>query len=148
MQLTDLPQAKAWVAEVGTFDLRTFTLSNVSIAEACAVATLMSPEFIEYRGCILLRFVFDALDASGVDTWIDHFRGDVQAVETMVNHIHLWEFFKSQSEDEDEALVDLARRMATSWKCSARSQFPERVFAVEFDDGTNDYGPTLAIHTV
>lgn len=147
MQLTDLPQVKAWVADVGNFNLRTFTLSSVSIAEAYTVATLMSPGFIEYRGCILLDIAFDAFDTSGVDTWIDHTKGDIQSVESMVNHVHLWDFFNPQSENEDDALVDLAHRMATSWKCSACSQFPEKAFTVEFDDGTNDYGPTLSIHT-
>lgn len=144
MELNDLPEVRAWVAEVGNFDLRTFMLSSVSIAEAYSVAMLVSPEFVEYRDCVFLGFAFDA---SGVDVWIERLGGDRKSVEAMVNHVHLWDFFSPRSEIENEALVQLARRMANSWKCSARLQFHEKEFVVEFNDGADDYGPTLAIHT-
>ncbi|WP_181770925.1 hypothetical protein [Amycolatopsis pittospori] len=143
MELNGLPQVDAWCADLGSFDLRTFMLSNVSIAEACSVIALMSPGFVEYRGCIFLDFVFDA---SGVDAWIDRFDGVEQSVESAVNHVHLWDFFSPKSEAENDALVELAHRMVESWKSSALMQFPGREFVVQFSDGSDDYGPTLVIY--
>ncbi|MFB6722390.1 hypothetical protein ACFCV3_19595 [Kribbella sp. NPDC056345] len=144
MNLSGLPQVDDWVADFGDFGFRTFVLANVSIAEACSVATLLSPDFIEYNGCVVLEFVFDT---GGIDAWIERFEGDRKAVEGVVNHIHLWDLFKPKSETESVALVQLAQQMAISWKVAAASQFPGRDFVVESSDGSDDYGPTVTIRT-
>ncbi|REE98743.1 hypothetical protein [Thermomonospora umbrina] len=144
MDLNGIREVRAWIAEVGPFDLRTFMLSNVSIAEAGAVAMLVLPRFIEYRGCVLLDFTFDE---AGVDLWLERLQGERKAVEAMVNHVHLWDFFAPRAEAENEVLKDLGRRMVASWEAMALLQFPQKSFTVKFDDGSNDYGPTLAIST-
>jgi hypothetical protein len=144
VKLSDMPQAKNWTAEVGVFDLRAFILSNVSVAEAFSVVTLICPKFIEYRGCILLEFLFDE---EGVNAWLGQLKGDRASVEAVVNHVHLWDFFAPASEAENEALQDFAALMAQSWRYSAQAQYPQRRFFVEANVGLNDYGPTVIIHS-
>ena len=92
---------------------------------------------------MFLDFVFEP---SGVDVWSERMAGDAAAVESVVDHVHLCNFFAPQSEIENEALIDIGRVMASSWKCAAESQFPDREVIVEFNDGTDDYGPTVSIH--
>ncbi|WP_346113353.1 hypothetical protein [Nonomuraea maheshkhaliensis] len=135
---------KDWTADVGFFDLRTFILSNVSVAEAFSVATLLCPRFIEYRDCVFLEFAFEE---NSVNSWFNELKGDRAKVEAVVNHVHLWDFFAPASEADNEALQDFAARMAETWRHSARKQFPQRKFVVEANDGLNDYGPTVVIYS-
>lgn len=144
MELYDMPQIKDWTAHVGAFNLRTFMLANVSIAEAFSVAALLCPEFVEYRDCVFLKLFFDE---KIVDSWFGQLKNDGPAVESVVNHIHLWDFFAPASDNENEALQVLAERMAGTWQYSAEMQFPHRRFAVEADNGSGNYGPTVVIYS-
>ncbi|MFB6722387.1 hypothetical protein ACFCV3_19580 [Kribbella sp. NPDC056345] len=145
VELGDLPQVKAWTADLGVFDLRVFLMSNVSVTEACSLMTLISPEFLEYRGGVFLKFMYAP---EGVDHWMDHLNGDRRAVEVVMNHVHLWDFLAPKGDSEHEALVWFGRQVTHFWEVVLKSRFADREFVVEFDDGTNEYGPTLTLHSV
>jgi hypothetical protein len=145
VKLSDMPQVKAWTADVGVYDFKTFILSSVSVAEAFSVATLIWPRFVEYKECVFLDFAFDE---AGVDAWIKECNGDCKSVEAMVNHIHLWDYFAANSEIENEALGEVVARMAEAWRFAVKMQYPSRNFVVEVSVGVdNDYGPTLTLHS-
>ncbi len=145
MDLARLPQIQAWTDDLGEFDLRNFLLSAVSVAEASAVVSLLNPTFIEYRGCVLLESAFTP---APVDSWFEHFDGNLTSVESMVNHVHLWDSFNPQSPEEHQALTTMARYMATTWHHAAQAQFPARIFTTDFSDDPDDYGPTVTLYTV
>ncbi|MFB7371983.1 hypothetical protein ACFC0D_19310 [Streptomyces sp. NPDC056222] len=140
-----LPQLLEWVVESDEeFHLQGFTSSTVSVAEAIALAALYRPEFVEYEGCVFLGFKFDR---GGVDEWLENQSGDRRAVESVVNHVHLWDYFPLTSDAEYAALASLAEEIAAMWRNAVRDAFPGRKFEIAVSDGTGDYGPTLRLVT-
>ncbi|MGV9600756.1 hypothetical protein ACWDR1_29255 [Streptosporangium sandarakinum] len=144
MDPRDLEQVRSWILDRGDFDPRAFILSNISVAEAATLSTLFWPEFIEYRGYIFLKLAFTE---DGAQSWIAEFKGDRKSVESMLNHIHLWDFFAPATESEYSAISNMAVRMAEMWKCAVRARFPGQEFVVSISDDPEDYGPTLSIHS-
>ncbi|MFI5871688.1 hypothetical protein ACIBAH_04460 [Streptomyces sp. NPDC051445] len=116
--------------------------SNVSVAEAAALADLYWPKFVEYRDGVFLGFKFDR---NAVDDWFDHLQDDVRAVESVVNHVHLWDYFVITLESEYAALPALAESISVIWRAAAQAAFPDREFEVGVSDGSGDYGPTLRL---
>lgn len=145
MNFEEMPQVQAWASDVGTVNLKTFLLANVSVSEAFSLAEILYPAFVEYEGCVILGFAFDE---TGVRSWLDHFKGNRKSVEAMVNHLHLWDVFAAGSDVENAALSDLASRIGQVWENMARSRFPGREFVAEVSDGSDDYGPTVSLHSV
>lgn len=139
-----LPQLSEWVtgAEADGYHLQGFMSANVSVAEAAALADLYWPKFVEYRGSVFLGFKFDR---NAIDHWHDHLSGDRRAVEAVVNHVHLWDYFVVALESEYAALPELAESIAVIWRAAVREAFPDRGFEITVSDGSGDYGPTLRI---
>ncbi|GAB2601085.1 hypothetical protein [Kribbella endophytica] len=90
---------------------------------------------------MLLAFKFDE---TGVNNWLDHLKGDRQAVEAAVNHVHLWDVLAPQAPEEYTALSALAERIAAMWRAAARATFPDREFDISV---TDDYGPTITFNS-
>lgn len=143
MDLGGLPQLEGWMAGVD-FDPRTFILSTVTVAEAAAISLLFWPEFIEYRGCVFLKFVFDE---RVVESWFSKLNGDGKAVESVVNHVHLWDVFAAKTDAENGVLAELASRLAEMWNAALRLAFPDREFVVAAASGADDYGPTVSFRS-
>ncbi|MFJ3517851.1 hypothetical protein [Streptomyces sp. NPDC090131] len=139
-----LPQLSEWVtgAEADGYHLQGFMSSNVSVAEGVALADLYWPKFVEYRDRVFLGFKFDGRI---VDEWYDRLEGDGSAVESVVNHVHLWDYFAISLDPEYAALPDLAEVIAEMWRAAAQVNFPGRDFEVAVGDGSGDYGPTLRL---
>ena len=143
MDLSKLPQLEGWMASAG-FDPRTFILSTTTVAEAAATSLLFWPDFIEYRGCVFLRFVFDE---QTIDNWFSELKGDGKAVESVANHVHLWDVFAAKTDAENRVLAGLASRLAQMWNAALRFSFPDRKFVVTVTDDSNDYGPTVSFRS-
>lgn len=144
MDLSKLPQLQGWLTDGKEFHLYSFLLSTVTVGEAAAVSTLFWPEFTEYRGGVFLGFTFEQ---RGVDIWFDELKGDMSAVEGVVNHVHLWDVFAPKSEAEYAVLNDLAQRIAAMWRAALKSAFPSREFIVAVADASEDYGPTISLRS-
>lgn len=81
--------------------------------------------------------------------WWRQLSGDVAAVESVVNHVHLYDVFDhSDNELPDEVLEDLARVVAKCWKCALGDAYPSRSFEVRLSFGSEDYGPTVSFSSV
>ncbi|SIN33899.1 hypothetical protein [Micromonospora cremea] len=135
-----LPQVKEWVDGWGSFDHGSFVLVNTTVAEAVVLADILWPRFVEYRGGVFLGFRFDA---EGVDTWLAELDGDVPRVESMINHLHLWDIMNPAGDAEYVALSALAPRIAEAWRAALLLRLPDRDFVVTVADDPEDYGPTL-----
>jgi hypothetical protein len=143
VDLSKLPQLEGWMT--GTdFDPRTFILSTTTVAEAAAISLLFWPEFVEYRGCVFLKFVFDE---QAVENWFNELKGDGRAVESVTNHVHLWDVFAAKSHAENRVLAGLASRLAEMWYSALRLAFPDRKFVVTVADESDDYGPTVSFRS-
>ncbi len=99
---------------------------------------LASPTLIEVRGCVLLARKYDT---ENFDLWWIELGGDVPRIESVINHIHLWDEFPDQ--DDDQALSDLLRVIERGWREVLAKTFPERTFDVVIGDDPEDYGPTV-----
>ncbi|WP_322749977.1 MULTISPECIES: hypothetical protein [unclassified Frankia] len=145
MDLMKIPQVRDWTSGGSEFDPRAFVLSNVTVAEAVAVSMILWPEFIEYRGCLFLKFLFDE---QGVDTWFEQLQGDRRSIEAVVNHLHLWDVLAPGCDVEYDVLGDFANRIAEMWRAVVRVCFPSRSFIVETRNDTKEYGSTLVFYSV
>jgi hypothetical protein len=139
-----LPQLSEWVtgAEADGYHLQGFMSVNVSVAEATALADLYWPKLVEYRDCVFLGFKFDG---KSVDEWHGRLSGDWRAVESVVNHVHLWDYFVITLESEYAALPELADSIAVMWQAAVQKAFPGREFEITVSDGSGDDGPTLRL---
>lgn len=140
-----LPQISEWLGADRAFGLKPFLLENVSVAEALAVGGLIWPQFVEYRDGVFLEWAFDA---GNVDTWFETVKGDPRLVESVINHVHLWDCINTQGQQEESALLDLANLMKVTWQAAARQRFPDRHFTVEVATEEDDYGPTVYLQSI
>jgi hypothetical protein len=143
VDLSKLPQLEGWIAG-GAADPRAFLLANVTVGEAAALSLLFWPAFTEYRDCVFLSFLFER---HSVDRWFDELKGDKSAVESVVNHVHLWDVFAPKSEDEYAILSGIAPRIGEMWLAALKHQFPGREFVISVADESVDYGPTISFRS-
>lgn len=114
--------------------------ANVVGAERLLLAAdLFFPQFVEYRGCVLVPW---NAEPSNVDRWLSECDGDVRAVESVLNHLHLWDLFPADVPDDRVARFGAA--LASCWGAALASQFPRRAFVTGFADDEDDYGPTVS----
>ncbi|MCB1257655.1 MAG: hypothetical protein KDB26_11140 [Microthrixaceae bacterium] len=141
----ELPDAAAWTASYeGRPGLLDFVGVRVGLAGALAVAKVLRPDLIDFRGCVLLR---ERFSHSSFEEWWEQLDGDVPEIESVVNHLHLWDLFEVEDEDvlADRALGDLAVAIASSWRCLLAETYPDRRFHVRVTTSANgDYGPTIS----
>lgn len=142
MESEELPQVRAMLGD-GRFDPRGFMMATTTVAQAFVFLDLVWPDFVEYRGCIFLKWAFDQ---SNADTWFDEL-GDGRAVEGAVNHLHLWDVFSLRGQEDYSAASALAGRLLQTWKAALTNAFPHREFDVILTDDPDDYGPTLSFRS-
>ena len=110
---------------------------------AAAHAQFFYPEFIEIRGCIIFK---DRHDAESLDAWIRKCDGDLSSVESIINHMHFYDFPTNdtrKSEHRLETYEYLAKIAKRTWKAALAEQFPGRQFEFQYVTELDEYGPTL-----
>jgi hypothetical protein len=140
MDLRGLPGTEGFLDAGGEVDLHWYLQATVPVAGAVAVAELLWPEFVEYRGCVVPAFL---LDERAVDAWLDEAHAEVPSVEAVLSHLHLWDVFAPSSTTERQALSELAPVIARTWRGALRDAYPDRRFVVRAADEPEEYGPTL-----
>lgn len=118
-----------------------YVKQEVSIAAVVAMTDMLCPRFVDVEGAVLLE---TNADTETFQSWKQHFDGDLHAVESMLNHEHVWDLFPVNGEKDQAALEIVAERMAITWKAAAEAQFPDRTFTCQV---TDDYGPTVTLWT-
>jgi hypothetical protein len=108
-----------------------------------AGAWVFCPETTEYRGCIVLS---ERFNADNVDTWLEHFGGNVSDAEAMVNQTHLDDAFGLGDADEidDQDVAQLALALGECWQGVISARYPDRDITVTVsanEDGS--YGSTV-----
>jgi hypothetical protein len=144
MNPLDLPQISGWTQKTEEFDPRSFIMANSTLAEGVALSMIMWPEFVEYRNAVFLKIVFDQ---DVIDRWFD-VQDDCGTVESLVNHVHVWDMFVVRTEIEAAAAVFLAEKICEMWRAALKARFPDRSFRVTVDNRPEQYGPTLVLSSV
>ncbi len=120
-------------------------LDRVVTARGVLVCSkLFWPDFVHYRGGVFVDFQFQP---HLVDEWMDS-ATSVQEVESVVNHLHMWDLFISTANDVSEMhLHQLAQVLSRSWSAAASEAFPSIEFQTEVIGEPDDYGPTLYFYS-
>jgi hypothetical protein len=143
MDAQGIPCLEEWVVDGKDVHVQGYMLANVRVADAVVLADFYWPRFVEYRGGVFLASRFRK---QAVDDWFTRLEGDLRAVESVVNHIHLWDCFSPGTEAEYSALSRLAKGIAMMWECAARMELAGREVSVAVSDDPN--GPTLTLNSV
>lgn len=95
------------------------TLDKVAVTAAVALARFFWPEFIEVRGCILLK---DRYAPETFREWEGelHSRADIEAV---INHVHLWDVFPRDDAMSEDAMAFLGRVIEATWTAALVAAF-------------------------
>ncbi len=127
------------------------------LAFTIAAQWLFCPNFVEYRGCVVV--VKDGDDEGNltdehkktIDDWLDYFREDIPSTEVKANLLHLSGVFTGFGEipkEYDLYLLALARSVARCWEGLLAVQFPDRRFTVEvYGDSVSELDPEITFYT-
>jgi hypothetical protein len=137
-------RTREWSDRVGGWDLRQYIVNNIQVSDAFVMGKLFCPGFIERTGAVFVDFMFDEVS---YEQWVDQTKGDIPAIEKILNHLHLWDVFDPKSDQEYAAVSELTGKIAETWRTSANNAFPGRGFSVEMSDEPEDYGPTIMLYS-
>lgn len=120
---------KSWIPD---FDLDSYLNLRADYDLAAAFSKLFWPDFVEMDGCI---FRAPGPTVENVESWKQHFAGNRQAVEAMLNHEHIHDLFinSAQSMDPSPQLLQyLAQVLLICWRHALQEVFPEKQFAFSY----------------
>lgn len=136
--VTRLPALEEWRSRfVPPLAPHTYLPSHTDVTATLLLADLLVPSFDEDRGCVLVRALHDP---ESFEQWWDP--ADPALAESKVNLLVLWDILEPEGEVEEQALADLADRIARSWQLHASARFPDREFTAQVYEG---YGPCVTM---
>ncbi len=120
-------------------------LADSGIDTLAAFAHFFWPEFVEYRGSVLLNIDFDP---DAYDGWLRTFEGDQVRVESVMNVIEtddLASASRYQLPDEHfrTICVELVQIMSRTWQAALDSEFPDRGLNVHIFLGDEGMNPAI-----
>lgn len=145
-----------WVGEgVEDFTPLDYLSANHGLPFAIAAQWLFSPNFVEYRGCVVVVKNGDDEgnltdgNKANIDDWYDYFHGDIRNTEAKANLLHIAGLFASTDEDPyEQYLPALARSVARCWEGLLALRFPDRQFIVEvYGDSASELDPNITFYT-
>jgi len=110
---------------------------------AAAFTRLFWPDLIEVDGCVILR---ENYSPDNFAEWMEHFEGDRGEVESMLNHVHMYDLFLNapQNVKYPEQLYEyMAKVLLFGWKQVLQATFPGKRFVFTLRHG---YGPEISFH--
>jgi len=102
------------------------------------------PDIFEFKKGFFLK---DRISIKEYNIWLEKLNGNISEVEKIFNHIHVYDLFAHFTEDiEEDIFLQIGMQMKISWEMYLKHKFPENDFVIIFDDGKNDYGPTITFY--
>jgi hypothetical protein len=109
-----------WLSAIGNYQ------------HAIAYAHLFWPQFIEYRGAILLASRFDQ---QNFNNWVEYTKGNLSAAEEITNRTHILDLFPDADLVPSPAQVRyLGNVLREMWQAKLAHDFPDRTVTVRFDE--------------
>lgn len=129
-----IPELKDWHDEEANWE--TWLASVADFQQAIAYSQRFWPRFTEYKGCVFLE------DKFGIDVyemWMKESKDDATAVEKLINHEHLLDFFGNPDLPANEKQLDfLGQRLIDMWSCKLKRDFPNKEILFQYIKGTAD----------
>lgn len=108
------------------------------------VGDLLFPKVIEHSGCLFLE---DHFTEDHFRTWHHELKGDLTAIESLINHVHVYDVFDKASLDTPEwVFEEAAQLLFRSWKMFFEASYPAWNIVVEYWSSEVEYGPTLSFY--
>jgi hypothetical protein len=141
-----LPRFETWRESFdGSVGLWDYASREGGLTLALAFASLFFPRRIEVEDCVLLEARYEPV---AFHQWREELGEDKDAIERVINHVHLWDLFDPAKEGVADAGLDsLLAVMSTTWEAAYAEQFPSRVGKVIVEQDGESYGPTITLCT-
>lgn len=124
-----------------TADISTLRHNECTLLQGILVTQIIWPRFVEVDGHVLRE---DAYDPDTLSHWRESTNENRQAVESVINHLHMYDLFKSDDAPL-ETFEYVAQVMLRTWKAALAEQFPDKHFEVRYVTEPDDYGPTIYV---
>lgn len=118
--------------------------SNVDLG--FAFCKLFFPEFVQVDECVFLAEMYNS---QAYQDWREKFGGDRMQLESIINHVHIYDLFEAdeESDDLDEKVWDgIAKYLVKSWMFALNEMFPDREFFIRHSNDPDEYGPTITFY--
>jgi hypothetical protein len=104
---------------------------------------LLSPRFLMHKGGI---FFSNGFSESRFDEWYDHYHGDLQQIERMMNHKHARGLIQFGASHSLVTVRFVAEIFAKFWRLSIVDQYPSLQVKVEIVDDIDSSDCTVCIY--
>ena len=132
LQLSDLPTFQKF-SEEDNYGVGDYLWNEIDAESAIVLAKLFLPDTLEYEGGIFLTEQFHP--KSLTSAWIAELKGDVAAVERVINHVHLEDWLRDSELVGINNLLYLGECTQRMWKHHLATQYPDKQFEVSLDSG-------------
>jgi len=138
--LSELSDYAKWLHNRSNFSLLEYAAIKLTPDLAIASAKLFWPDFIAHEGGIFLHYKFSV---ENFELWKNELNSDIQAVERMINHIHLAaDLLVSPFENLNYTNIQyFASVLMRCWQCALETKYPNNRFEVigEKDGSFDDF---------
>lgn len=121
----------------GSVDLLWPGVRRATAEQVGGLADLVWPRFVEVNGCVLLA---EAYTPRTFDDWWARYPGQVERIERVINHVHLYDVLPDVPEADLMSLRDLLER---TWPLAVKAAFPHRSCKIFVSSDDDDYGPGI-----
>ncbi|MFT2718437.1 hypothetical protein ACMT4L_00410 [Deinococcus sp. A31D244] len=144
MSQPELPNPAALLTALGTWTTRATDLlyNEGNLLHAVALSAILWPRFIEFEEHVIRE---DRFDPENFRHWQESTGQNRQAVESVLNHVHIYDLLPSNAEAPLEAYEYLAQVLLRTWKAALGEQHPTRQFEFHYATEPDDYGPTVYV---
>lgn len=116
-------------------DIRSWLYNVASYELAAAFGWLFWPEFTIHDDCVF----FANFSEEGYQSFMESTGGNKESVESVMNHLHIWDLFHLGPEDPSDDLIRyFGRLLEEMWSCKLARDFPERQIVVSFWEGEDN----------
>lgn len=117
-----------------------------SVADRAEVrATLLCPKFQLHDGCVF----FSDIEMESYRIWLRALNGNKTAVQMVMNHRHILEWFlRAENEPARSQVVCLGRTLEKLWTAKLRLDFPNENIVVSFREDKAHDGDKLLAHLI
>ena len=133
-ELDLIPDLKGWKDQnEESFTIADWVLFHATPELMVGFSSIFWPEFIEVDGCVFLK---DGYDQDNIDAWAESTKGDMVAVQKVVNHQHIYDLFQNDSVEKlnIQQVKYLSDLLVDMWSAKLKRDFPQLDIDVQVCD--------------